>query len=160
MFSSLDSHNIFTYFLISTSQGSSNILVKHFITMSFNLSTKCIYKISCFTNLIKMVKKIGCQMKEKNKKTITIFLLWFSNSNENTNMWLNTYISYMVYSHILLKLMHGCHYFCKSLSMITNFVTKIVPWKAITSWRSYEFRVKFGIKDVLVYSRMKLMASV
>jgi hypothetical protein len=71
-------------------------------------------------------------------------------------MWLNTYTSYMVYSHIFLKLMHGCHYFCKSLSMIVNLVTKIIPWKAITSWRPHEFKVKYGIRKVLGYLRMKL----
>jgi len=126
LFNSLDSYNIVSYFLISTSQESNNILVKHFTTMSFNLSTKCIYKISCFTNLIKMVEKIDCQMKEREKKK-TIFLILFSRCKENTNMWLNTYTSYMVYSHIFLKLMHGCHYFCKSLSTIANLVTKVIP---------------------------------
>jgi len=64
----LGAQNIVNYFVISTSQESSNILVKHFITMSFNLSTKFIYKISCFANSIKMVEKIGCQMKERKKK--------------------------------------------------------------------------------------------
>jgi hypothetical protein len=71
-------------------------------------------------------------------------------------MWLNTYISYMVYSHIFLKLMHRCHYFYKSLLMISNLVYKVIPWKTTTSWKPCEFKVKFGIKDVLGYSRMKL----
>jgi hypothetical protein len=71
-------------------------------------------------------KKHRLPNEKKIIKIITIFLFLFFRCKENTNVWLNTYISYMVYSHIFLKLMHGFNYFCKSLSMIANLVTKII----------------------------------
>ncbi len=57
LFSSLDSHNIVNHFLISTSQERSNIMVKHFITMSYTLNPLFQHSCkSCKQNIIKGVE--------------------------------------------------------------------------------------------------------